>query len=147
MDLVQLNFNDIDFEICTWYENGNVLGQGNTYSKGNNIDDVFIDGALYHFELTQSNGQIIRSTDKVYNIENHDVKVYPNPVMMNSPITIDLGSDPGDFENENIEIFNILGEKVIETRVKGEKTVINMNFASGVYLVKVRNNNYQIVVE
>lgn len=147
LDLNQLNFNDIEFVTCTWYENGNILGQGNTYSKGNNIDDVFIDGAVYHFELTQSSGQIIRSTDKIYTTENHDIQIYPNPVTMNTPITIDLGSDSGDYENENIEIYNILGEKLIEKSVEGEKSVINMNFAPGVYMVKVRNNNYQIVVE
>ena len=62
-------------------------------------------------------------------------------------LVLSLHVEKTNIENENIEIYNILGEKVMETRVEGEKTVINMNFAPGVYLVRVRDNNYQIVVE
>ena len=64
-----------------------------------------------------------------------DVQVYPNP--SNGKFIIEV-------ENPNsqvLTVFNILGDKVLETTITNSKTEINLGNQSGVYFYQLKDNN------
>ncbi|MFK7981597.1 MAG: T9SS type A sorting domain-containing protein [Saprospiraceae bacterium] len=62
-------------------------------------------------------------------------EIYPNPVK--DELTIDLAKDL-DLTNGRIEIFNTLGQKVVEQAIANHQTILPAStLASGVYWVKV----------
>ena len=67
-----------------------------------------------------------------------DVKFYPNPLNGNK-LYIDANQEL------NIEIFNILGKRIISDEVNSNKNYLNLsNLNSGIYLIKISNNNQTI---
>ena len=75
----------------------------------------------------------------INDIETNKFSIYPNPV--HDGIFNIQGVNS---ENINVEIFNVLGKKVIELKQIDYKT-INVNMLqSGVYLVKINQNNQSI---
>lgn len=82
--------------------------------------------------------KISNEKNKFYNNQNLN-KLYPNP---NKGIfTVNLNRD--DLENITINIFNILGEIIYTTKSKVNSFEINIpNLESGIYLVKISNENY-----
>ena len=70
------------------------------------------------------------------NISN--TKFYPNPLKGNK-LYIDTN------QTLNIEIFNILGKRLITDEVNSNKNYLNLsNLNSGIYLIKISNNNKTI---
>ncbi|WP_343912777.1 T9SS type A sorting domain-containing protein [Aquimarina litoralis] len=68
------------------------------------------------------------------------IKIYPNPVD-NGVITLPAIAN----NNSTIKIFNILGKEVASTRLTNTSTTLNVsNFAPGVYLVQLLENNKRI---
>ncbi|MDD5570869.1 MAG: T9SS type A sorting domain-containing protein, partial [Bacteroidales bacterium] len=94
---------------------------------------------------TASTNYFVTGTDKYgcSNIANAFVfistslNVTPNP--SNSNITVEI---PQEIAENEIEIYNSLGEKMYAERVIANRVVINIcKFSSGVYFVKVANKN------
>lgn len=70
----------------------------------------------------------------------NDIKIYPNP--FDDVINILLKDN-----NQSLEIFNVLGEKVITLEMKQTKTQIDMSsFSSGVYYIRLSGNNKVVKV-
>lgn len=94
----------------------------NAYSAANQanlmVDDIVIDSVL--------------GTD---NFNNTVIKFYPNPVKN----VLNLSHS----ENiTNVEVYNLLGQKVFENKLNTNTTQIDMsNLSSGSYLVKVTSDN------
>ena len=64
-----------------------------------------------------------------------NINIYPNPVK--NKLFIDL-----DKENTLLKIFNILGEKVYEEKLKTIATTIDVcNWLKGFYIVVLENSN------
>jgi endonuclease I len=119
-DDFEMNRNNIIFN---WQKNRNpFIDMPNlaSYVFGNNI------------------GQLWSNTLSIKNINNDlQVKMYPNPA--NDFINIE-----GLNNKANIEIFNAIGEKILEeTRFNNEK--LNFNLASGIYLVKIVSENKSVI--
>lgn len=69
---------------------------------------------------------------------NNEIKIYPSVV--NDHLTIESA-----LKNGNIEIFNIKGQRIINQLIRESNTEINTsNFAEGVYIVKISDDNKQI---
>jgi len=67
---------------------------------------------------------------------NADMTVYPNPA--NERITVNLSSFTD--ENVNIEVFNMLGTKVLQHQVQGEQIDMDIHsLPAGVYIVRCTN--------
>jgi hypothetical protein len=64
------------------------------------------------------------------------LNVYPNPV--SSELTVEL---PGNTEIVNLEIFSSTGAVVYKGNFKQKKTMLVSSFPSGIYLIKVSNEN------
>ncbi len=68
-------------------------------------------------------------------IEN--LSIYPNPVTVNGKITIDTKSN----DLKEIEIYNVVGKKIISTVLATKEYNLPNSVTSGIYIIKVRENN------
>ncbi len=101
----------VTFRVYGW----NAEASGGTQS----IDDFAISGNITSLSIEENNIS--------------GLKVYPNPAKNVLNITSD------NFETKNVEIYNVLGAKVMTTKVIN--TPINVaSLTSGVYVVKVTEN-------
>jgi hypothetical protein len=73
-------------------------------------------------------------------------KLYPNPT--NGVLTIEL---PASAKGYSFKLFNLLGQQIIDTKLAQEKTVLQLNYPTGIYLYQVTHNgqvqNGKLVVE
>ncbi len=77
-------------------------------------------------------------------IDNGEARVYPNP--NNGGFTVSLKNYAGD--KTNLEVYNLLGEKVYTSGLTAKSTQVNMGGqASGIYLYKVINQANGIIGE
>lgn len=84
--------------------------------------------------ITTSTQFEITATQSVNIIENSIIKIFPNP--SNGKITIEK-------QNENIQnliIYNVLGNVILEKDLNDNKTEININ-ANGLYFYKIKIDN------
>jgi endonuclease I len=92
----------------------------------------FIDNPQYVFDIWQD----VLSIEDV-NIQN-SVSLYPNPIK--DVLTVDLIS----YSDTKIEIYDILGKRVYQTEVKGDTTLNLQSLKSGVYIVKINQENSSV---
>jgi len=63
------------------------------------------------------------------------LKVYPNPVSSGQELTVSLSK-----ENENVSIYNTVGQKVMEKIADGNVARFNVNsLTNGIYIVKLKD--------
>jgi len=73
----------------------------------------------------------------IFNIE--DVIVFPNPA--SNQITIS-----GVNQTEFVEIYNITGQKTLETKVNTNNNTINVsNFSNGMYFLKIKDTTFKFI--
>ena len=87
------------------------------------------DWTVYSLDTCSGIGNKLVTTEEL--ITDYDFKLYPNP--SNGDFTIQLNNQNSIY---NVEIFSILGQKVIEKQNNIETLVIN-NLQSGIYLVTI----------
>jgi len=119
----------------------------NNGSTSEDIDSLF--AGIYQVVVTDSLGCIDSLTIEVpgatgiteTNLQNR-IKIYPNPA--NHTVTIDY-KFPYETNNALIEIYNIMGHKVINQRLENNNGKININLSNlsnGLYfIIFVVNNN------
>ena len=86
------------------------------------------------------------NTFNVYEIGGKDdvriVQFYPNPA--SSYIIFDIPSSSD--KNYELQIYNFIGRKILETKVTSTKTNINLdNFYRGLYVYQLRNKSGMII--
>lgn len=69
-----------------------------------------------------------------------DVSLYPTVLQKNEPMTVTISEDVVT-ANSRIEIVNMSGYKVSQTKITGIKTVIPAPSSAGVYALQVVSNN------
>lgn len=70
------------------------------------------------------------------------ITAYPNPVNARSVINIEADIDNANYNNSKVEIYNIAGNLVSSTKLTGYNTAISAPNESGMYVVKVRCDDY-----
>lgn len=74
--------------------------------------------------------------------QNSTFSIYPNPA--NNSITINYTGDLS--QKTNIEIYNYLGQEIMQSNLQSNTTAINVSdLINGIYFVKVRTDNTQKV--
>ncbi|HEY1048034.1 MAG TPA: PKD domain-containing protein [Bacteroidia bacterium] len=102
------------------------------YSGNFNVTMKATNAAGCECELTK---KFSANTDVQSVINGSGINVYPNP--NNGTFTVSNNSNSG----MKVEVFNILGVKVLESNTDESSTVINLNdSARGIYLVKITIN-------
>jgi hypothetical protein len=98
----------------------------------------------YYFVIVTTNGCKSDSSNIIHytsaGIEDNEfaraVKVYPNPVYNEMTIEVE-----GNKENIKFEILNTIGQTVFKGNLLEKTTISTLNFAPGVYLIKLGNGN------
>ncbi|WP_127845550.1 T9SS type A sorting domain-containing protein [Psychroflexus aestuariivivens] len=85
-------------------------------------------------QLFIRNSEDLNATLNNRNFENSEFALYPNPVK-NGLVNIETKSG----ESLNVEFFNLLGQSVLKAETNQEINVTNLK--TGVYLVKIEQNN------
>jgi hypothetical protein len=67
------------------------------------------------------------------------IQIYPNP--SNGEFTVELENGISNSENSTIDIFNMLGEKVLHMALTNQKSEIKPQLESGIYYYQVENSN------
>ena len=135
-----LNVNDIssdEIELPTLFatDNCNETIEGNvtlpdSFSIGDNI-------LLWTFSDVHGNSSYF--LQNVFAIKQFELMIYPNPVHETLFIA---GIEP----NEEITLFNALGQKIYQTKSVGNTTSIDMtNFTDKIYFILIKNQYYKII--
>ena len=136
--LVRLNEDgskDTSFDIGSGFNN-----QINTIALQNN-DKIIVGGAFTTYKGDNNSAHLIGlSLGTVLSSESFEtttkLTVYPNP--SNSIFNIDIDA------NANIELFDITGKKLISQKIVFGTTELDLsNYNTGIYLLKVTNENNQ----
>lgn len=140
-------FDDASWPTATTYTNA-TIGVDNkpAYTNFTNIfDDVANDAQfIWSSNVILDNEVIVRKTVASLSVTENDflddkVAIYPNPTKTEFHLSIDKSIDGIN----KIQIFNLLGEKVFETKTVSE----SINFGpipSGIYAVKICSDQIQI---
>ncbi len=93
---------------------------------------------LDRYEITLQDPASVKSTENI-----SALNVYPNPVRQN--LNVQLKNISGDGE---VEIFNILGQKVKHVKLNNASLKINMSdLSSGFYFLRITLNNIVVAVK
>lgn len=92
------------------------------------------------FTLQASESSVLSVDD--FTTENIKLLVYPNPAKTKISIT-----SSSKTEIEKVEIYSILGEKIISNKIE-ESSIVNIdvsNFATGIYFVKAQTTSKELL--
>lgn len=88
----------------------------------------------------------VRTCTGITETQSLQAKLYPNPT--NGQLTIEL---PIFSTGYTFKLFNLLGQQVFEANLTGIKTVVELDYASGIYLYQIAGDgkvmNMKLVVE
>jgi len=88
-------------------------------------------GKLYKAPL--KNCQIVADFSSVDSYEKQEVKIYPNPA--NETVAI------SGINNGNVEIFNSIGQLLINSEIQGTSNINTSTLHPGIYLLKIEHGN------
>ena len=115
----------------------------NYYNYGNSGTIIGWSTNVYNPNLNESIlpvkiiGRVQATTDVVSTSITSPIKIYPNPAI--DHLTIETTPD---IKNGVLVIYNINGQKMLEQTLQDTNTEINTNnFAAGVYILKISNEN------
>ena len=106
------------------------IDRNNAIFTRNNNRNPFIDNPTYVQAIWQAALSVEKQTPTI-----KDITIYPNPTSTNS---ISLNTS----KNLDVNIYNVLGQKVLSTSVTAQKNNINIeSLKSGVYIIKLKSNS------
>jgi len=136
---------------CKWFENGELIGEGFTYSVGNNINDLLKEGAVYTFMLCTGNTPVF-STEKKHGGNQSTVQVSPNPTTGQLTIELRQAQLPnGELTTaapvgansakliKSVEVFDVFGRNLIPqtSNLKPQTSIDISDLPSGIYFLKI----------
>ena len=135
-----LSYNALSYQ---WYLNGNIIPGATS--------PLFIatQAGSYTVMISDANGCTATSLPVVIvktgiaEIINENIKVYPNP-LQDGNWNLEVGST---LLGSTVEIFDDNGRLVYKAKVKNEKTEIELNVASGIYMLKISAEQKSIAVK
>jgi len=123
---------------------GSAYGPGGSvsYSVGqvfwntvSDMDHTVIQGVQQPFEISEVSSDIIKDQTLL------DANVYPNP----AKTKLFLSVNAQDIENFSIQLYDLNGKCILERKLTGDQTEIEMTeFAPSSYILKILNNGINI---
>ena len=130
---------------CKWYHKGVLIDSGNVIS----VSASSIKYAVDTYVVVQNVcGSITRDTMLLRTVglgmspspterAGERFSIYPNP----STGAFTIASLRGTKQSETIKVYNFLAQVIYEGKLKDKKTTIQLNAASGVYIIEVTDEN------
>ena len=117
----------VDLEQINYWKT--IIGIDRTSKEGYYSDSAFIasaDTSIFY---------VVKTPVGIQEKENHAiVSVFPNPAQTQFTVT--------NTENATIQLFNMLGQEILQVNSTEENTVINVDFLpQGIYVLKVLKDN------
>lgn len=121
-----------------WYYNTSVLtGETDTFHLAQNNGDYYVE-VIDGFGCSSISDTVNLTTVGIEESTNNSFSIYPNPAKGN--VVVELKN--ATFES--VRIINLLGEVLLEGKVAGYKSKIELNvasFAEGVYYIQLNSTN------
>ena len=100
------------------------------FAVGQNFDTT----ETYRFHYEVRNGLNVNSV--IENSFESEIKLFPNP--NSGQFNVDLG---GQYENVNLQVFDVSGKEVFSKTVNGEQVAVDFESKSGDYVLKISNGD------
>ncbi|MFC6267395.1 LamG-like jellyroll fold domain-containing protein [Frigoriflavimonas asaccharolytica] len=117
---------------------GNVFWLAGQFGNSSPFNGAVDDLKIYNYALTQAQVTALFTNATLATTENtiktKDISIYPNPAK-------DFVNIQSENKVQTVEIYNMAGQKVLETR---EMKINTSNLKPGVYMVKIKDVDNQI---
>jgi len=137
--LAQEGYNATD---CKWYKDGIKIGEGFSYSAGNNTTDLLETDVIYTFELNTSNNGTLFSSNKVLYKPLSVLRSYPNPASQGGRLTIE-----GIVKGNLVEMYDINGACIYRAAAAGNNVELTLNVQAGAYIVRSNNEEIKVIIK
>ncbi|GHT67330.1 hypothetical protein FACS189452_04840 [Bacteroidia bacterium] len=134
------------FAAYEWYRNGQLIGDEQVYSAGDNRTDRLDPTADYSAIVTTIEGKVLHVCPSKVTLETTSppLKAYPNPVQSGATITLESIAADGS----PIRIYSITGGLIDDTKqLHNSKAQLTAPQATGIYLITVDGEMAKVVVK
>ncbi|RXG11350.1 putative secreted protein (Por secretion system target), partial [Leeuwenhoekiella polynyae] len=126
------------FVAFTWYKNGNVVGNGQYFSEGDEATDMLDPLANYSVTLTTEEGDVLSTCDFTIELDvSSKIKLAPNPVQVNASTTLFANFEKEELKNMKVSILTMSGTLIDTFYTSSSKSTIQMpaSIQAGVYIL------------
>ncbi|MGM0934062.1 MAG: MBG domain-containing protein [Bacteroidota bacterium] len=127
-----------------WYKDGSVIGNGQYYSAGDNVDDQLDSNSEYYVVLETEDGEILRTCTSAIQLRSSlNVSLAPNPVSSGGTMELLADFPKEELETMQLSIHNLNGLLIKEMKSNRKITSITLPYTlqMGVYVLKIRTVN------
>ncbi|WP_037317927.1 nidogen-like domain-containing protein [Salegentibacter sp. Hel_I_6] len=127
-----------------WYKDGSVIGSGQYYSAGNNVDDQLDDDSSYYVVLETEDGEFLRTCISSIQLRSSlNISLAPNPVSSGGTMELLADFPKNELETMHLSIHNLNGMLIKKMKSNNKITSITLpyNLQMGVYILKIRTEN------
>ncbi|WP_313138475.1 T9SS type A sorting domain-containing protein [Myroides sp.] len=138
-----------NFTSFNWYRDDMLVSTNNYYVAGAYSDINNNNQVQHHLILTTDKGEKVYTCKQIIEINNtNKVKLFPNPVNQNKIINIVFDMDRTTFSPARLEIYSILGNKVLEAELPNRENSVHLppHLQSGKYIAVILINNEKKII-
>ena len=139
-DIVHQKFNNVllvnnnpqtnggyEFVSYQWFKNGQLIGTGQYYSAGNDLNSTLDPNAEYSVKMTTKDGKVLQTCGAKITFTNSlQAKLYPNPIETGKMITIEADFPEKDLKDMQISLFSVTGQLIKTVKSSSVKTEIQL---------------------
>jgi hypothetical protein len=156
-DIVKQKFNNVllvnnnpqtnggyDFVSYQWFKNGQLVGTGQYYSAGNELNAVLDPSATYSVKMTTRDGKVLQTCgSQITQKHSLEAKLYPNPIETGKVLTVEADFPEEELQNMQITLYSVSGKLIKTVQSSSAKTEIQLppTTESNMYLVVLENGN------
>jgi len=133
-----------NFVSYRWYKDGSVIGNGQYYSAGDNVDDQLDANSSYYVVLETEAGEFLRTCISAIQLRSSlNVALAPNPVSSGGTMELFADFPKNELESMNLSIHNLNGMLIKQMKSNSKSTSIALpyNLEMGVYILKIETKN------
>jgi hypothetical protein len=130
------------FTSFAWYRNGEYIGNGQSWSAGNNGERIKSTDS-YRVELTaQGLSRTLNTCESVLTLQSSSLSAYPNPVSKGQTVFVKTDLNHESLDDATLEMYNPEG-RLIETWPASTAMEIPVlpNYSAGIYVVELKTKN------
>ena len=136
----------VDYDAYQWYRNGEPI-EGATEDYFKNEDESPLDGCYYVMVPIDAEGTnwvmsnvLCFNNEGIDEVEQNEVSltVFPNPVRRGHTLRIETSLKEEQLYGAKLEVYDILGVKMYEQTMAQPVHLLNADFPSGSYVVRIR---------
>lgn len=127
-----------EFVSYQWFKNGTLVGTGQYYSAGNNINDTLDPLADYSVKMTTKDGKVLQTCASKITIANSlQAKLYPNPIQVGKVITVEADFPQQELDQMQISLYSVSGQLIQTVKSSSPLTEIQLPQTNGSGIIMV----------